>query len=151
MIFNVLVAEPSNAAWIWIARGIRSHFEYASIVRVKDGAQALRFVFRRGFLTEEPPTPNLIVLAAELPVVPASDVITRLRDHPRTRCVPVIVRWRDRDWREVDFLDAFATQDPLLIVGSDALEAQLANAVHASCVPMRLADRYASREETAHT
>lgn len=130
MIFNVLVAEPSDAAWIWITRGIRRHFAHASILRVKDGDQAIRFLFHRASSADEALTPGLIVLAAELPVVTVSDVFTRVRQAPETRAIPVIVRWRDRDWSQVDLLDALAAQDPLLIVGGDAIEPEIAKAAH---------------------
>jgi CheY-like chemotaxis protein len=95
MTYNVLVAEPDNDIWTSIAHGVRRHRPDAAIVRVKDGEQALRYLFERGLFTEEPETPHLIVLATELSVVPARSLIDRLRQHPRTEAISVIVIRRD--------------------------------------------------------
>jgi CheY-like chemotaxis protein len=97
MIYNVFVAEPDNDIWTSIANGVRRHQPDAAIVRVKDGEQASRYLFERGLFTDEPETPHLIVLAAELPVVPANSLIDRLRQHPRTATISVIVIRRDVD------------------------------------------------------
>lgn len=100
MTYNVLVAEPDNDIWTSIANGVRRHQPDAAIVRVKDGEQAIRYLFARGLFTEEPETPHLIVLAAELPRVPANSLIDRLRQHPRTETIPVIVIRRDEGEQE---------------------------------------------------
>jgi hypothetical protein len=144
MILNVFVAEPSSEVWMWIKNGIRRHFSHASILRVKDGEQALRFLFQRGLLTDKPPTPDLIVLAADLQIVTAEGVLTRLRGHPRTRAIPVIMRWHERHPSEGDLPAAFAAQDKLLVVRGDELEAQVAKAVHELCSPGRMAAQQAS-------
>jgi CheY-like chemotaxis protein len=60
----------------------------AAIVRVKDGEQDMRYLFQRGLFTEEPKTPHLVVLAAELPVVSTDAIVDRLRQHPRTESIP---------------------------------------------------------------
>jgi len=91
MIHNVLVAEPDNDTWTSLANGVRRYQPEAAIVRVKDGEQAVRYLFQRGLFTEEPETPQLILLAAELPLVTTDAVIDRLRQHPRTQSIPVIV------------------------------------------------------------
>lgn len=89
--FNVLVAERHNDKWGPILAGVRRRRPDASALRVMDGEQALRFLFERGLLVDEPETPDLIVLAAELPLVPTSIVLSRIRQDPRTCAVPVIV------------------------------------------------------------
>lgn len=95
MTYHVLVAEPDNDLWTSIANGVRRHQPDAAIVRVKDGEQAIRYLFERGLFTEEPETPHFVVLAAELPVVPATALIDRLRQHPRTEAISVIVVRRE--------------------------------------------------------
>ncbi|WP_161965609.1 hypothetical protein [Steroidobacter cummioxidans] len=95
MIYNVLVGEPDNDTWTSIANGVRRYQAESAIVRVKDGEQAVRYLFQRGLLTEEPETPHLILLAAHLPIVSMNAVIARLRQHPRTQAIPVIVIRRD--------------------------------------------------------
>jgi CheY-like chemotaxis protein len=91
MIYNVLVAESDNDRWTCIAKGVRRFQPEAAIVRVKDGEQAMRYLFQRGLFTEEPETPHLIVLATQLPIVPTHAVIDRVLQHPRTQSIPVVV------------------------------------------------------------
>lgn len=97
MTYHVLVAEPDNEIWPSIANAVRRHQPEAAIVRVKDGEQAIRYLFERGLFTEAPETPHSILLAAELPVVSAGVLIERLRQHPRTQTIPVIVIRRHAD------------------------------------------------------
>jgi len=134
MTYNILVAEPSNDLWTSIANGLRQLQPDAEIVRVKDGEQAIRFLFQRGLLTETPETPNLVVLAAELPVLPVNAVIARLRQHPRTLAIPVIIV-SPEDSRDDDRECELETQhwlhrqpDVIVITGTQRLEKEVANA-----------------------
>ena len=134
MSLNALVAEPDDAAWNSIQNGIRHHFPDASLLRVKDGEQALRFLLHRGLPTEDPEVTHLVVLAAELPVVSADRVFVRLRQEPSTRATPAIVRWYDHGKVRVDLpVVLLAQRDLLVIRGPDALEAQAADAVYRLC------------------
>lgn len=123
MTYNILVAEPSDALWASIANGLRRPQPDAAIVRVKDGEQALRFLFQRGLLADAPETPNLIVLAAELPVLPADTVIARLRQHPRTLAIPVIIVSPQGDQDALDH-----EPDVVVITNTLRLEKEVANA-----------------------
>jgi hypothetical protein len=134
MNINVLVAEPSASDWSAIAKGIRRHLPEASMLRVKDGEQALRFLFHRGLLTLEPPVPDLVLLSEDLPLIPAAGVIARMRIDPRTRCTPVIVLRRDR---EEDALDPYwggeLRASMMTVCVTDGLETQVADAVIDLC------------------
>ena len=133
MSFNVLVAAPHDAAWGSIANGVRRHLPDASILRVKDGEQALRFLFDRGLLTEAPPDPDLVLLSAELPVVSAEDVLAQLREDPRTRSTLVILLWQDRGKMTIDPPDVIRAHERLLRICGDGLDTQVAEAVHRLC------------------
>ncbi len=135
MSYNVLVAEPSDTTWASIADGVRRLQPEAAILRVKDGEQAMRFLFQRGLLTEEPDTPDLVVLAADLPIVPVNAILARLRQHPRTRSVPVIFMWPDCG--NDDLVDATGCSQQwlhpqpgvLVIIGSHKLDKEVAEAI----------------------
>lgn len=138
MNINVLVAEPSGADWAAIAKGIRRHLPEASVLRVRDGEQALRFLFHRGLLTAEPSVPDLVLLAEELPLIPAAGVIARMRIDPRTRFTPVIVLRRDPEEESLDpYLDPYWDGEirsaMTTIRVTDALEARVADAVNDLC------------------
>jgi CheY-like chemotaxis protein len=133
MEFNVLVAEPCNDDWASIASGIRRHWPDASILRVKDGEQAVRFLFYRGLLTDAPETPDLIVLAEELPTIASEAVVARLRQHPRTQNTPVIVSRAEKDAETEDALDDhewLSRERSLVIVNAESLERGVADAVY---------------------
>lgn len=134
--FSVLVAEPENDDWTSIADGIRRRSPDALILRVKDGEQAVRFLFHRGLFTEGPETPDLVVLAANLSIVSTEAVVTRIRQHPRTRQLPVVVVWREQDPEDDELFevqDRLDLQHPMLIVGAERLERAVAEAVQRLC------------------
>jgi CheY-like chemotaxis protein len=132
MTYNILVAEPSDGIWTSIVNGLRKRQPDAEILRVKDGEQAVRFLFQRGLLSEEPETPDLIVLAAELPILPTNAVIARIRQHPRTLSIPVILVRPDAACD--DFDDLRCTQrwlhrqpDVVVLTGTYRLDREVAN------------------------
>jgi len=134
MNMNVLVAEPSGADWAAIAKGIRRQLPEASVLRVKDGEQALRFLFHRGLFTVEPPVPDLVLLAEELPLIPAAGVIARMRIDPRTRLTPVIVVRQDLEEESLEpYWDGQLRSAMTSICVTDGLEVQVAEAVHDLC------------------
>ena len=130
MTLNILVAEPSNDDWVSISRGIRRRLPDASILRVKDGEQALRFTFHAGLLTPDPQIPHLVVLSARLPGVSGEQVLDQLRQDPRTRTIPVLVAWKDGYNARVEKIEAFRGDEWLFtIFCTVALEDQVADAV----------------------
>jgi CheY-like chemotaxis protein len=130
MSLNVLVAEPNNEDWISIARGLRRRLPDASILRVKDGEQALRFTFRTGLLTTDPQIPHLVILSARLPIVSGERVLEQLRQDPRTRSIPALVAWKDGYNSRVEKIEAFRGDEWLFtIFCTVALEEQVADAV----------------------
>jgi CheY-like chemotaxis protein len=130
MSLNVLVAEPSNDDWVAIARGLRRRLPDASILRVKDGEQALRFTYQTGLLTTDPEIPQLVILADRLPIVSGERVLDQLRQDPRTRSIPVLVAWKDGYNARVEKIEAFRGDEWLFtIFCTVALEEQVADAV----------------------
>lgn len=137
MTFNVLVAEPDDQHWALIANGIRRYRPEASILRVKDGEQAIRFLFYRGLFTEVPETPNLLVFARYLPAVPSEGIVARLRQHPRTARTPVIVVGRGRRRADVakavEYQQWLGCQQLLVAMGTDDLSKDIREAVQGLC------------------
>ncbi|HUP22434.1 MAG TPA: response regulator [Thermoanaerobaculia bacterium] len=59
---------------------------------VKDGEEALEYLFRTGRYLERPPgDPRLILLDLKLPKVGGLEVLGRLKSDRRTRHIPVVV------------------------------------------------------------
>lgn len=113
---------------------MRRYRPRATGLRVKDGEQALRFLFHRGLFTEKPETPDLIVLSAELPIVIMNIVLARLRQHPRTQDVAVIVVPNDAGNYPEDATESqqWLHRDAgvIVIIGTQRLENEVANAMH---------------------
>lgn len=139
MTFNVLVAEPGDQAWALIANGIRQVRPEASILRVKDGEQTVRFLFYRGLFTEAPETPNLVVLAGDLPSIPTEEIVARLRQHPRTETTPVIIV--GRELHDTQVLKSFEyrrwldRQQSLIAVTTNDIQSEVAEALQRLCEP----------------
>jgi CheY-like chemotaxis protein len=88
---DVLLIEDSDADSKRTAAAVRSAAPLASLVRVKDGDQALRLLFCKGLFTEEPQIPRLIFLELDAPRTNGSAVLERLRGDTNARAVPVIL------------------------------------------------------------
>src|ERR1700735_5610582 len=59
---------------------------------VRDGAEALEYIFCTGAYAERPTgNPKLILLDLKLPLVDGIEVLRRIRSDVRTRLVPVVV------------------------------------------------------------
>lgn len=63
------------------------------VVWIKDGAEALDFLFCRGAWKDRDPNhiPRVILLDLKLPKVSGLEVLQQVRTDPRTRMIPVVV------------------------------------------------------------
>ena len=76
----------------------------AKFLRLKDGNEALRFLFARGeFARRSPRVPELVLIDMEMPVVSGTCVLDVIRAHPETSGIRVVMlttdsrpRWPER-------------------------------------------------------
>jgi two-component system response regulator len=69
---------------------------------VRDGAEALDFIFRTGPYADRPDHyPKLILLDLKLPKVNGLEVLARIRADPRTKTLPVVVLTSSREERDI--------------------------------------------------
>ena len=62
------------------------------VVWVQDGEAALQFMFRKGVYAQRPPgNPSVMLLDLNMPKVDGIEVLTQIKNDPRTRSTPVIV------------------------------------------------------------
>jgi CheY-like chemotaxis protein len=73
-------------------RGLEDHKLANTVVWVKDGEQALDYVFRRGKYTERKGLgPRLILLDLKMPKIDGIEVTMALKGDPRTRHIPIVI------------------------------------------------------------
>src|SRR5512136_604642 len=88
-------------------RVLRKHNLSDKLILLKDGAEALDFLFAQGPYTSQGPsaTPKVILLDLKLPKVNGIEVLQRLKSAERTRNIPVVVLTSSREER--DLKDAY--------------------------------------------
>jgi two-component system, response regulator len=69
---------------------------------VKDGAEALDYIYRTGAYAERPPVqPRLILLDLKLPKIDGIEVLRRVKSDPETRVIPVVMLTSSAEERDV--------------------------------------------------
>jgi two-component system, response regulator len=107
---HVLLVEDSASDGELTLRALRSRHVANSITWVRDGAEALDFIYRTGSYQDRPDDDLvLILLDLKLPKMDGLQVLGRIKAEPTLRCIPVVVLTssaEDRDLEEAYKLGA---------------------------------------------
>ncbi len=89
-------------------RALKKHNILNKVMIVRDGAEALDYLFGRGRYQARDPTdtPQLVLLDLNLPRVGGLDVLRQLRADERTRLTPVVVLTSSKE--EQDIVGSYA-------------------------------------------
>jgi len=89
----ILLVEDNDDDVQLTLRALRQHHVPNRVEVARDGAEALDFLFCRGSYADRDPkvTPSLVLLDLKLPKVAGLEVLEKMRAHPRTRRLPVVV------------------------------------------------------------
>ena len=99
---EVLLVEDSAADAEMTLRALRRNNLANRVYWVKDGEQALQFMFRSGsFAERDAATPKLVMLDIKMPKVDGIEVLRRLKANDETRTVPVVVMTSSNEERDV--------------------------------------------------
>jgi CheY-like chemotaxis protein len=99
---DILLVEDSSADAELAMRALRKGGLANSITWVKDGAEALEFVFRDGAYAGRPDhNPRLILLDLKLPKVDGLEVLKRIKADERTRMTPVVMVTSSAEGRDI--------------------------------------------------
>ena len=105
---EILLVEDNPRDAEMTLRALRKH-NFANQVRwVKDGGEALDFMFCTGAYAGRNPnhTLKLVLLDLKMPKVDGVEVLRRLKGDPRTRTTPVVVMTSSQEER--DLVDSYA-------------------------------------------
>lgn len=89
----LLVEDNINDAELTI-RELKKHNMANNLVHVKNGEEALEFIFASGKFAgkrEMYHFPKLVLLDIQMPKVNGIEVLQKIRDDPRTKKIPVVV------------------------------------------------------------
>ena len=99
---EILLVEDSDADAELIVRALRKSNVVNSVVRLRDGVEALEFVFREGaFSGRRGGQPRLILLDLKMPRLGGIDVLRRLKSDERLKIIPVVVLTSSAEEKDV--------------------------------------------------
>jgi len=89
---EILLVEDSDADAELITRALRKSNLVNKVVRLRDGVEAIEFMFREGaYVQRRGGQPRLILLDLKMPRMGGIDVLKRLKADERTKVIPVVV------------------------------------------------------------
>ena len=104
---EILLVEDNPADEELTIHTLRANHLANNIQIVRDGAEALDFIFRTGAFADRATDagPKVILLDLKLPKVDGLEVLRRVRDDPSTRSIPVVVLTSSRE--ESDIVESY--------------------------------------------
>ena len=90
--FEILLVEDNSNDEMLAMHAFKAHGLDGKVRIVRDGAEALEFIFCTGAYSDRPSVnPRIILLDKNLPLVDGMEVLREIRADPRTELVPVVM------------------------------------------------------------
>lgn len=100
---EILLVEDNPTDAELTIRALKKRNLANRLVWVKDGAEALDFIYGQGAYAGERGRPSLkvVLLDLRLPKVDGIEVLQRIKSDPSTRCTPVVILTSSKEDRDV--------------------------------------------------
>jgi two-component system, response regulator len=100
---EILLVEDSTTDAELIIRSLRKVNLGNHLVHLKDGAEALEFLFAEGEFAERDRTniPKVILLDIKMPRVDGIEVLRRIKAHDETKLIPVVIMTSSKEEQDI--------------------------------------------------
>jgi CheY-like chemotaxis protein len=99
---RILLAEDSDRDAELTLNALAQHNLANEIERVRDGAEALDYLFRRGqFSSRSNGNPAVVLLDLKMPKVDGLEVLRQMRNDPELKLTPAVVMTSSREEQDV--------------------------------------------------
>ncbi len=100
---EILLVEDTAADATLIIRTLRKYHLADKVFHVKDGAEALDYLYARGNYSNQTSAclPKLILLDLKLPKVDGLEVLRHLKENEETRTIPVVILTSSREQKDL--------------------------------------------------
>jgi two-component system, response regulator len=99
---EILLVEDNETDAEMTIRALRRKNLANNLVWVKDGAEALDFIFRRGAYALRPNgSPRLVLLDLKMPKVDGIEVLRQIKAHEDTKALPVVMLTSSAEERDI--------------------------------------------------
>lgn len=101
---EILLVEDNPHDAELTLRALKKHNLANRVLHVKDGAEALEYLFASGAYDQRniEHTPRVIMLDLKLPKVDGIEVLRKVKANQRTRVIPVVVLTSSREDRDLE-------------------------------------------------
>jgi CheY-like chemotaxis protein len=99
---EILLAEDNETDAEMTIRALRRKNLANNLVWVKDGAEALDFIFRRGaYASRAETSPKLVLLDLKMPKVDGIEVLRQIKSSEETKTMPVVMLTSSAEERDI--------------------------------------------------
>lgn len=104
---EILLVEDNPDDIELALHALEDHYVANRVHTVRDGAEALDFIFAQGAYADRDvaDTPKVILLDLKLPLVDGLEVLRQIKADPRTQMIPVVVLTSSRE--ESDLIESY--------------------------------------------
>ena len=87
---KILLVEDNSADIRWIVEVFKEYHISNEIHAVKDGAEAIDFLYKKGEY-EDVPYPDIVILDLYLPIISGHEVLKKIKNDNNLRSIPVVI------------------------------------------------------------